>query len=255
MSSDLANIWAIAPNHLWLAYHQPSMSRSVPIRTSPRRQNGGIAVLPLYGPISDFVGDTSTREFTRAFRSTVNDPSVDQIVIEVDSPGGSVYGVDELASEIYSARAIKPIHAIANSLMASAAYWIGSAASDLSCTLGGEVGSIGMCAVHMEASKLYEAAGIKTTLISAGKHKTEGNQYEPLSPEGHAAIQDRVNQYYGMFVSAVARNRRTSQTAVRDGYGQGRALGAAGALKAGLIDRVETLDQMLTRLGPGNRTR
>ena len=78
-------------------------------------------------------GSTSTQLFAQAFREAVADDTVGAILIDIDSPGGSVYGTSELAAEILQARNSKPVCAIANSLAASAAYWIGSAASG--CTL------------------------------------------------------------------------------------------------------------------------
>lgn len=143
----------------------------------------GIAVLPLYGVITqrgnmvDAVsgpGMTSTQQFSAALRELVADKSVSQILIDIDSPGGSVYGVCELADEIMAARAQKPVVAIANSLAASAAYWIGCAASEFYVTPGGEVGSIGVWQAHQDFSRALDEAGVTTTLISAGKFKVEG---------------------------------------------------------------------------------
>lgn len=226
-------------------------------RPSARRA-GSIAVIPLYGVVAQRMdlmsassGGCSTEQFAQAFRQAMTDPSVGAVVVDIDSPGGSVYGVAELADEIFSARRTKPVSAIANSLAASAAYWIGSAAGDLSCTPSGEVGSIGVFASHFDESRMIDAIGVTPTLISAGKFKTEGNPYQPLNGEALAAIQKRVDDYYGMFVKGVARGRGVSQTNVRDGFGEGRVVGAGDALKMGMVDRVETLDQMLARMGGG----
>jgi signal peptide peptidase SppA len=224
--------------------------------SAPARSGGSVAILPLMGSISQrsswmsaMFGGTSTEGFTGAFRQAVGDSTVKAIVINVDSPGGTISGVDELASEIYKARGEKRIVAIANSLSASAAYWIGSAAEEFNVTPTGAVGSIGVFAAHMDASKALDSMGLKTTLISAGKYKTEGNPYEPLSDEARASMQAMVDDYYGMFVDAVARNRGVTAGRVKTGYGQGRVMGAQDALKAGMVDRVATLDQTLARLG------
>lgn len=224
---------------------------------APRQssQNGAIAVLPLYGTIIprgnmmlESSGATSVERFGAAFRGALNDPSISGIVIDIDSPGGAVTGVDELAAEIFNARGQKPISAIASPMAASAAYWIGTAADNLSVTPTGEVGSIGVFAAHRDISGMMEKDGIKTTLISAGKYKTEGNPYEPLTDEARASIQDRVSDYYGMFVDAVARNRGVETKHVRNGMGEGRIVGARQALSLGMADRVETMDEMIRRL-------
>jgi signal peptide peptidase SppA len=219
------------------------------------QQNGAIAVLPLYGTIiprgnmmMESSGATSVERFTAAFRAALNAPDISGIVIDIDSPGGAVTGVDELASEIYNARGQKPINAIASPMAASAAYWIGTAADSLSVTPTGEVGSIGVFAAHRDMSAMMEKEGIKTTLISAGKYKVEGNPYEPLTDEARETMQGRVDDYYGMFVDAVGRNRGVKASAVRGGMGEGRLVGARSAIELNMADRIETMDEMMRRL-------
>ena len=218
---------------------------------------GAVAVIPLFGIISQRMnmmddisgpGGTSTEMFSKQFQALLNDDSVGAIVINVDSPGGSVYGVQELGEQIFNARSQKKIVAVANSCAASAAYWLASAAEEFICTPSGEVGSIGVFTEHQDWSQNLEMMGVKFTLISAGQYKTEGNPYEPLGDDAKAAVQARVNDYYGAFVGAVARNRKATQTAVREGFGQGRMLGADDALKEGMIDGVDTLDSVVQRL-------
>jgi len=172
----------------------------------------------------------------------------DSTASEVDSPGGSIYGTDELAARIFAARGGKRVVAIANTLAASAAYWIGSAAAELSCAPSGEVGSIGIVAIHHDFSRAEDAAGVDVTLISSGMYKTEGNEHEPLGNTARAALQDRVNAYYGMFLRAVARHRGVSVADVHDGFGEGRVIGAEDALRMGMVDRVETIDELLARV-------
>ena len=213
-----------------------------------------IAVLSLFGLLAqrmnpmDFGGDTSLEVFGAVFKQALAAPYIESIVIEVDSPGGCVFGVEELAAMIFAARGKKRIVAIANTAAAAAAYWIGSAASELSCAPSGQVGSIGIVAVHEDWSRAEDAAGVGVTLISAGKYKTEGNEHEPLSDAARAALQDRVGKYYGMFVRAVATQRGVGQADVIEGFGEGRVVGAADALKLGMVDGVETMDELLTRL-------
>jgi signal peptide peptidase SppA len=226
---------------------------------------GSVAVLPLFGLIShraSMMGDisgprgTSTDKFTAAFRQAVNDPNCKAIVIDVDSPGGTVEGVPELADEIYRARGKKPITAVADCLMASAAYWISAAASELVCSPSSMVGSIGVYSAHEDDSQMLEAEGVKITLISAGKYKTEGNPYEPLGDEAQSAMQSMVDEFYGMFVKSVAKGRAVKVEDVRAGFGEGRVVTAQQAVKLGMADRIATLDQVLSKYGVsrGNAT-
>lgn len=219
------------------------------------RVSGAVGVLPLYGVIAhraglmaETSGGTSVESFTKQFRAMLADPQVGAIVLDVDSPGGSVDGIDELSAEIYNARGQKPIVAVANTLAASAAYWIATAADELVVTPSGEVGSIGVIAAHEDMSAFYDALGVKTTLITAGKYKAEGNSYEPLGEEARAVLQGRVDEYYDLFIRAVARNRGVSGADVRNGYGEGRVLGAKAAKAAGMVDRIATLDETIERL-------
>lgn len=228
-----------------------SVTSAVAARTE-RAAPGSIAVLPVWGVIeqresfmSMLFGGTSTERTSARLRELVADPGVAAIVLDVDSPGGSVSGVDELSAEIYRMRGSKPIVAVADSLMASAAYWIASAADEVVVTPSGEVGSIGVLTVHTDLSGMLEAEGVNVTILSAGEFKTEGNPYEPLGDEARAAIQARVDEYYGMFVTAVARNRGVGVAAVREGYGRGRVVGAKEAVATGLANRIATLDTVL----------
>ncbi len=219
--------------------------------------SGGIAVLPLYGVVTQRgnmvedvsgPGSVSTQQFASALRQALADDTVSQILIDIDSPGGSVYGVSELADEIVSARNQKPVIAVANSLAASAAYWIGCAASELYVTPGGEVGSIGVWQAHFDYSQALAAEGIAPTLISAGKYKVEGNPYAPLDEEAYGFIQSRVDDYYGAFTKAIARGRGVPIAQVRDGMGQGRVLGADAALAQNMVDGVATFDDVVRKM-------
>jgi len=223
-----------------------------PVRSTRR----AIAVLPLLGPISQraglmtaLFGGSSTERFGRMLDETAADASVGAIVLEVDSPGGSVAGVPELAVKVAAAKAKKPVVAVANGMMASAAYWIGSQASELVVTPSGEVGSIGVWSMHTDLSEALAKEGVKVTLISAGPHKTELNPYEPPSLEALEYEQQQVDRYYGEFVDAVADGRRKTAATVRKEMGGGRLVGPKAALAAGMADRVATIETTIRRLG------
>jgi capsid assembly protease len=194
-------------------------------------------------------GGTSTERLSAAFRSAMADPSVSAIVFNIDSPGGSVSGVQALADEIFAARGQKPIVAQCNSLMASAAYWIGAAADEIVMTPGAQAGSIGVYSMHKDMSAAAEQEGMKITFIKAGLYKTEGNPFEPLGSEATAALQKTVDAYYSDFTKGVAKFRGVKAEDVRNGFGQGRVEKDTFAVSAGMADRVATLDQTLNRLG------
>ena len=226
-------------------------------QASTAMSSGGIAVLPLYGVVTQRgnmvedvsgPGSVSTQQFAGALRQALADDTVSQILLDIDSPGGSVYGVAELADEIISARSQKPVVAVANSLAASAAYWIGSAASEFYVTPGGEVGSIGVWQAHFDYSQALAAEGVAPTLISAGKYKVEGNPYAPLDAEAQGFMQSRVDDYYAAFTKGVARGRGVPIAQVRDGMGQGRVLGADAAMAQNMVDGVATFDDVVRKM-------
>jgi signal peptide peptidase SppA len=219
---------------------------------------GSVALIPMTGIISHRMsmmseisgsGGGSIQALTAQFRQALQDGNCKAIVFDVDSPGGSVEGVMELAQEIYDARKVKPVTAVSNAMACSAAYWLASAASEVVCTPSGQCGSIGVYMVHQDMSKALENEGVKVTIIKAGKYKAEGSSSQPLSDEAQAYLQSQVDSVNSSFIKAVAQHRGTSQAAVRDGFGQGRSLLAGDAVKAGLADRVGTLDSVLEKYG------
>lgn len=214
-----------------------------------------VAVLPISGVItqkptilSRYFDVTSTEEFGQVFDAMAGDKVISAIVLDVNSPGGSVFGVQELGQKIREARGVKPIVAVANSLAASAAYWLAAQADRIVASPSAMVGSIGVFASHTDVSRFEERMGYKTTMVSAGRYKTEGHPFAPLDDPARAAMQKTVNDYYDSFVSEVAKGRMASQSVVRGGYGEGRTLTANGAKAAGMVDKIGTLDEVIGKL-------
>lgn len=228
----------------------------------PRGRDGSagavaVGIVPIYGviaPRSSLMassGGTSAEAVAESFRAHLRDDDVAGIVLDVDSPGGVVSGIDELATEIREARGIKPIVAIAHHEMNSAAYYIGSSADEIVATPSAQVGSIGVFTAHDDLTAAREELGIKRTVVSAGKYKAEGALNTELDEDAVAYIQGQVDELYGMFVSAVAKGRGISAGDVRSGYGEGRVVLAKQALELGMVDRVDTFEATLKRVARG----
>jgi signal peptide peptidase SppA len=220
------------------------------------RKVGRVALLPLRGVIAnrmnmmtDISGGTSSEGFGLAFQAALRDAEIKAIVIDVDSPGGMVSGTAELSQMIFAGRAVKPIVAHVNATAASAAYWIASAATEMVVTASGGVGDIGVYGTHDDVSGALEKAGIKKTIIKAGKFKGSMNPYTPLDDATLQRVQARVDASYATFVADVARNRGVAVARVRDGFGQGDMVDAAQAVAEGMADRIGTLDETLQRFG------
>lgn len=221
-----------------------------------RSLSRGVAVVPIRGVIAhrmnamaDTSGGTSCEQISGMLRQVMADKSIDTVILDVDSPGGTVAGVSELAAEIFAARGAKRIVAVCNALCASAGYWLASQAHAIVAIPSATVGSIGVFAVHESLERALEKAGIKITLVQFGKWKTEGNPFQDLTEDGLAQLQGRVNQTGEQFVRDVARGRGVSPAFVRSQYGDGRTFSALDAKAAGLIDRLGTLSDTVARSG------
>lgn len=235
--------WAILPSAID-AIETPAAAMPA---STPNTGNR-LAIVPIYGLITQRDGwwGTSCEQVGEWLDAAVDDSSIGAIVLDVDTPGGSVYGVSELSDKIYAARGTKPIISVVNSLAASAGYWIASAADRVVCTPGGEVGSVGVVAVHQDISRMAENEGVSYTIIQSSKYKTEGTHLKPLADEAHAEIQRQVDRYHYSFVAALARNRGVSKATVETGFGEGRVFGAEAAIERKMIDDIGTLDGVVS---------
>lgn len=225
---------------------------------SGRRQPttaASIQIIPVYGVIvpratlfTKMSGGTALTDLKDSIEAAVNDPQIDGILLDFDTPGGSTDFVMETAAVIRQARQSKPVWGIANATAASAGYWLLSQCSEVIVTPSGQVGSIGVFAAHEDISQQLEQDGVKVTLVRAGKYKADTNPFEPLSDEAKAALQERVQEMYGSFVRDVARGRGVSVDAVRDGFGEGRVVTARNALAEKMVDAIEPFDATVARM-------
>lgn len=213
-----------------------------------------IAVLPLSGPLMarSRIGWGGMVEGMDSWRARLGalaaDPRVAAIVLDVNSPGGTVAGTPETAEAVAAASAEKTVVAVANSTAASAAYWIAAAAGKLVVTPSGEVGSVGVLAMHVDISRALENDGVRVSLVHAGPHKVELWPFAPLSDEARAALQQGVDSSYAAFVDSVAAGRKVTAKTVREAFGGGRMVDAKPAKAAGMVDSIATLDRVVADL-------
>lgn len=217
---------------------------------------GRVAIISVFGVLSQRAGVldqmsglVSAERLGATLDGLVADRQVKAVVMAFDSPGGSVFGIPELARKIRDARAEKKIAGIVDSLAASAAFWLIAQTSEVTITTGGQMGSHGVIAAHVDVSKMEEMLGVKTTLVTSSPYKAEFASEQPLGEEARGELQGKVNAYHAMFTSDLAKGRGVSQARVEKDFGQGRMFLAEEAVKAGLADRVGTLAQLLDRLG------
>jgi signal peptide peptidase SppA len=215
---------------------------------------GGVGIIPMYGPIfpksnlmTDLSGATSLETFKNDFNQLLMDDKVKNIILDIDSPGGSSDMIQEMGDTIFAGRNEKPIYAVANTQANSAAYWLGAQANQFYATPSGRVGSIGVYAAHEDVSERDKAEGRKITFISAGELKTAGNPHEPLGEEARAYLQEMIDECYDSFVGAVAQGRGVNSEQAYE-WADGRVFSATKAQQMGMIDGVKSLDGVVDTL-------
>ena len=207
----------------------------------------GVAVLSVFGPIfpranllTELSGATSAEMVGNNFKVALADPNVRGILLKIDSPGGAVTGVSELADLIASARGKKPVRAFVQGLGASAAYWIASAADQIIAGDTAELGSIGVVAAFRDTREKDAKDGIKTVEVVSSVSPLKRVGVE--TPEGRMKVQRLVDSIAAVFVEHVARNRGVSVETVLQNFGKGDLFVGARAVEQGLADAVGTFD-------------
>ena len=208
-----------------------------------------VAVIPVHGAITkkkSKFAETSALEIRRMVRQMAADESVSKIILHIDSPGGAVSGISDLASEIKAAASVKPVVAFIEDMGASAAYWIASQCTEVVANEGAFVGSLGTYGLIHDVSGAYERQGVKVHLISSGGIKGKGAEGTVIDKEVLADQQRVVDTINALFKADVARGRNFSQKKI-DSLFDGRVHGASEALSIGLIDRVGSFDSILSK--------
>jgi signal peptide peptidase SppA len=241
----------------WLSATVKAIDARIDPRTerSVARKHGAVAVIPVFGiimprpSIYEYYGlATSTQTISRRVGEALADADVKAIVLDVDSPGGVISGVGELAGELRGLRGgAKPIVAHADYLVASAAYWIASQADEIIATPSALVGSVGVYSMHVDQSAWLEQLGIKITFVAEPAQKVEGNPFAPLGAEAEAHMRGIVAQGLKAFRADVAAGRGIAASAVADEWA--RVYTAADARAMGMVDKIRTLPETLAAYG------
>lgn len=232
-----------------------------PLRNTQERVTvqDGVAIVPIEGVLAKRMnlftkisGGASTQIIQQDIETSLASHEVNGIILAIDSPGGTVDGTQELARFIREASEVKPIVAFSDGVMASAAFWIGAAANKAFIS-GGTVGvgSVGVVATHTDVSRMEEKMGIKTTEIVAGKFKRAASQFQPLSEEGRAMIQEAVDHIFTEFVDDVAEFRGTTVDDVLQNMADGRVFLGQQAIDRGFVDGFSTLPRLVAQMSEG----
>ena len=193
---------------------------------------------------------TSYIDITEQIKTAVGDKSVNNIVLDVDSPGGLVSGVIEAADAILAARALKPITAVVEDLAASGAYWLASQATQITASRTAQIGSIGVFSVYVDSSQVAKDRGYKVIVIRSGPHKGMGIPGAEISDKQIAAIQDIIDGLADKFVASVATGRKRKTADIKKAA-TGQLWLSDKAQELGLIDSVYSTSTEISNLIKG----
>jgi ClpP class serine protease len=252
--------WAMTPEYIELmadiALRENDPIEAVEKRLGRRLDNtrevtvrDGVATIPVLGPIfryADFFtmisGGATVESIAQDLTVALDDPAVRSILLYIDSPGGEVNGINELGDMIFAARDSKPIVAYGSFLMASAAYWLGSAASRVVLDASALAGSIGVRTAVRDPSK------VPSRTIEFISSQSPGKRSDPTTDAGRAQIQAEIDRLAEVFIGAVARNRGAAAERVIADFGRGGVLVGADAVAVGMADALGSYEGVLASL-------
>lgn len=208
---------------------------------------GGVAILPVTGPIFRYAnlftslsGATSTEDLSLDFNAAMQDPSVDAILLNIDSPGGEATGINEFADMIHASS--KPVWAYIEGYGASAAYWIASATQHIVMDATAAAGSIGV------VMAVPAPGGAPAKSIEFVSSQSPNKRPDPTTERGKAQLQTMVDDMAGVFVSKVAQYRGVSEEDVLSRFGAGGMTVGKGAVASGMADALGSFESTLTAL-------
>jgi signal peptide peptidase SppA len=269
INAILKEPWAITENALSaildIAYRENDLE-AVAARmgkpldnTRATQMRGTTAVIPITGPLfrranmfTQVSGATSVDSLAQDFTTALNDPKVASILFDIDSPGGEVAGVPELAQMIHDSRGQKPIVAYAADATASGAYWLASAADEIVASETALLGSIGVIAAVADPTKSLPTERKKIQFVSS---QSPQKRPDPTTEGGKAQIQQVLDDIAQVFLQKIGSYRGVSADYVQQNYGQGGVLVGKHAVAAGMADRIGSFEGTLRRLAAADRGR
>lgn len=216
----------------------------------------GVGVISIKGGLTNrdsywnrYSGMVAYDEIRKALVQAAQDESVKSILLDIDSGGGSVAGLADVANLVQSiSKGVKSVYAFTDGTMGSAAYWLGSSAKKTYTSQTATMGSIGVIATHIEYSKQLKESGVGVNVIRAGEFKALLNSYEAATKPALDQLQSQLNEAYVVFVQHVADMRGVTFEAADQRMAQGREFFGIKAVEAGLADGVMTFDKLMSRI-------
>lgn len=215
--------------------------------------HGNVGVIHISGIISRHadmlasflgMGSAAIENIAKDFQSLLDNEEVKSIILDFDTPGGAITGVNELAEIIYNARGIKPIKAYVTGLACSAGYFLAAACDEIIIDEMGQVGSIGVMRVVSKSNE-------KSVIFKSSQSPMKNVEAE--SELGKAEYQAKVDYLASIFIDKVAKYRGITSDEVINRGNKGGVLVGAVAVTAGLADRLGSMDQLIIELNNINK--
>jgi signal peptide peptidase SppA len=212
----------------------------------------GVGIIDLHGPLmrqpdlisSLLFGATDMDLVTAAIAEAVARDDVKSVLLDINSPGGTVNGTPELAQAVADAAKLKTTYAFSAGQMCSAAYWIASQCDAIYATHSARVGSIGVMLPFIDSTEKFRSEGLKVEVFAAGKFKGMATPGVPLSEEQRALIQSDIEEIATDFKTAVlARGRKIPDAAM-----EGQSFSARNAQRLNLAGMAKSRDEVIARL-------
>ena len=209
--------------------------------------DGNIATIEIIGSLSkegpDWIdrlfgfSGTSYLKIIESLQLVEDDPSIDKIILAMDTPGGKVNGVDETFQAVQSAAKKKNVIVENHGMVASAGYYIASAAKKIIAMAPTvETGSIGVVFAGIDDSKRMQDLGFKEIII---RSSNAPNKFADIgTKKGQSIFQKRADDLESVFISRVATGRKVTEDFVKENFGKGGLLIASDAKEVGMIDKI-----------------
>lgn len=212
----------------------------------------GVARVPFFGAgmvhpsmIDRFFGGaTDYVSFQHGIQKALEDDSINTIIADIHSPGGTVTGAFETARVLRDAASQKEVIGFTQGQATSAAQAMIAACDEVIATPGAVLGSIGVIFLHVDVQEALKMEGKRVTVFEGGNHKAMNSGLRDLTRDEGDAIQDRIEEMHEQFKAAM----REYRPALKDEHMEALTYYGDQAQEIGLVDTlVDSFSELLDR--------
>lgn len=238
------------------AYYNDQTDQGEPEPARLLSVQGDVGVISITGSLvpgapwyAKYTGMTGYGEIRQALVEAANNSEIGGILLDVNSGGGAVAGVTDVADLIKMVDTqIKPVSTFSDGLIASAALWVGASARSLQIGKVAEAGSIGVLTVLKSMQEYYKQMGISAEVLRSAEFKALGHPLDPITDKARAEIMAQLMHMDTMFNAHMAEARGVTEEMAREKFGKGRVFIGQQAVDTGLVDAVSTFDGVISAI-------